>query len=138
MPYQLPFRVRWGDCDPAGIVYYPRFLEYMNDATHGLIAAKGFGLTRMDKEFGAVGFPMVSLTVDYRSPMTLDDEGVVESVVLSIGRSSLVVGHTIRCGTRLVAEARETRVFTARNPDGALEGRPVPDELRQALLEDNR
>src|SRR5450631_3898284 len=33
------FLVEWGDCDPANIVFYPRYLKWFDACTTGLFAA---------------------------------------------------------------------------------------------------
>ena len=35
-------QVEWGDCDPAGIVYYPRFFEMFDSCTNALFESVGF------------------------------------------------------------------------------------------------
>jgi 4-hydroxybenzoyl-CoA thioesterase len=37
-------QVRWGDCDPAGIAFFPRFFEWMDLASHAL--AQEMGISR--------------------------------------------------------------------------------------------
>ena len=39
-------RVQWGDCDPAGIVFYPRYFEWF-DAGTILLFEKATGLTKI-------------------------------------------------------------------------------------------
>src|SRR5262245_3663688 len=39
-------RVQWGDCDPAGIVFYPRYFEWF-DASTILLFEKATGLTKI-------------------------------------------------------------------------------------------
>ena len=33
--------VEWGDCDPAGIVYYPSYFRWCDQASHRLLLAAG-------------------------------------------------------------------------------------------------
>ncbi len=35
-------RIEWGDCDPAGIVFYPRYFEWFDACSTGLFEAAGF------------------------------------------------------------------------------------------------
>jgi 4-hydroxybenzoyl-CoA thioesterase len=132
---QFDFTVRWKDCDQAGIVFYPRYLEYMNDATHELMENAGYVFDAADPSGKGV-FPMVALNVTYLASMRLGDKGVIESRVISIGRTSLKIRHQIFCNGRAMVEAQETRVFASRGSDGVLKGQPVPDALRKAALSD--
>jgi 4-hydroxybenzoyl-CoA thioesterase len=35
-------QIQWGDCDPANIVYYPRYFEMFDDSTSIMFEAAGF------------------------------------------------------------------------------------------------
>ena len=39
-------RIQWGDCDPAGIVYFPRYFEMFDNATIALLET--FGLKKAE------------------------------------------------------------------------------------------
>jgi 4-hydroxybenzoyl-CoA thioesterase len=36
-----PIRIAWGDCDPLGIVYFPRYFEYFDGCTVSLFEKAG-------------------------------------------------------------------------------------------------
>jgi 4-hydroxybenzoyl-CoA thioesterase len=127
------FRVAWFDCDPAGIVFYPRVLAYMNEAAHGLLEQAGFPLERL-AERGVIGTPMVSLTVSYNKVLKLGDRARIQSEVTEIGRSSIKLRHRVLCGDEQTAEANEIRVYARRNAAGEIEAAPVDDDVRAALL----
>lgn len=131
-PFQ--FRVAWFDCDPAGIVFYPRLLAYMNEAAHGYLEKAGFSLEKL-AERGVVGVPMVSLSVDYKRILKLGDYARIETEIAEIGRSSIKFTHRIFRGEELMTECREVRVYAARGADGAIRGEAVHDDVRKALLE---
>ena len=46
---RLTQTLAWGDCDPAGIIYYPTYYRWMDGATWALIAQAGFPAQRMRK-----------------------------------------------------------------------------------------
>ena len=127
------FRVTWGDCDPAQIVFYPNFVAYMNEAAHGFLEKRGYSIRHMREVMGAEGVPMVSLKCDFRAPMRVGDIGEVETKVVSLGRSSLKLSHRITCAGAIVVEAEETRVFSRTKPEGGLTGLEIPEEMRRAL-----
>lgn len=135
MQHSFAFRVAWFDCDPAGIVFYPRFLAYMNEAVHVLLESRGFTLAAL-RERGIIGVPMVSLSVDFKKPLRPGDEARVETRVTEIGRSSIKLHHRILHGEDLAVECREVRVYAGAGAGGAIEARPVDDDVRAALLAD--
>ena len=55
-------KIEWGDCDPAGIVFYPRYFAFFDASTHALFEAAGLPKPRMIREFDIVGtFNMIRL-----------------------------------------------------------------------------
>ena len=39
--------VEWGDCDPAGIIFYPTYYRWMDAASWHLFAEAGYSAARM-------------------------------------------------------------------------------------------
>lgn len=134
MTVKFDFRVAWFDCDPAGIIFYPRVLAYMNEAAHAMLEHAGFPLERL-AERGVIGIPMVSLTINYAKVLTLGDRATIESEVTEIGRSSIKLRHRVVRGGEQTAEANEVRVYARRNAGGGIEAAPVDEDVRAALSE---
>lgn len=126
-------RVEWGDCDPAGIVYYPNYYRWFDNAGHRLLAAAGYTLERMRGRYGAVGFPLVHTGAAFRKPSRAGDLLRIESRVAAVTRKTIRVEHEVYLVGELVVEGEETRVFGVFDEDGVLRAKPLPDELRQAL-----
>jgi len=102
--------VEWGDCDPAGIVYYPRYFAWFDNCTAALFEAAGLPKHQMLKAYGIVGIPMV----DTRAR-----------------RSSFDVQHKLYKGSTLAVECSETRVWAVRSKtdSDAIEGQSVPADV---------
>ena len=123
--------VEWGDCDPAGIVYYPRYFAYFDNCTAALFEAAGLPKHQMLKAYGIVGIPMVDTRARFLAPSRFGDDVVVESSILEWRRSSFDVQHKLFKGSTLGVECSETRVWAVRsgtNPD-AIEGQAVPADV---------
>src|ERR1700720_695487 len=60
-------QIQWGDCDPANIVYYPRYFEMFDDSTSILFEAAGFSKQDIIKKYGLVGIPMVDTRAKFHS-----------------------------------------------------------------------
>lgn len=133
MAASFQFRVQWGDCDPAGIIFYPRVLAYMNEATHAMLEQAGFPLATLNAR-GVIGVPMVSLSISYQRVLNLGDYAQIVSDVTEIGRTSIKIRHRVMRGEEQASEAHEIRVYARRNDDGAIAAAPVDDDVRAALL----
>jgi 4-hydroxybenzoyl-CoA thioesterase len=123
--------IEWGDCDPAQIVYYPRYFEYFDACTAALFAKAGFSKREMLKTHGIVGFPLVEVRSRFIAPSRFSDDVVVDSEITEWRNSSFFVRHKLFNNGQLAVECLETRVWAAisdGNPE-KLESRPIPREI---------
>ena len=131
-------QVGWGDCDPAGIVFYPRFYAWMDTVSH--VLAREMGIPReamIPPGSDMLGFPVVGTQAQYLAPARMDDVLEVRTWVARVGRSSLSLRHEIlrieADGTETpIAHGREDRVFIAHGPQG-LQSRELTLRMREAL-----
>ncbi len=61
-------QIQWGDCDPANIVYYPRYFAMFDDSTSIMFEAAGFSKQELVKKYGLVGIPMVDTRAKFYIP----------------------------------------------------------------------
>lgn len=124
-------QIQWGDCDPANIVYYPRYFAMFDDATSALFEAAGFSKQDIVRRYGLVGIPMVDTRAKFHIASTHGDWIRIESRIEAIRRSSFDVTHKVFKGDQLAIEAFETRVLVGRHPDDQdkLKSAPFPPEI---------
>jgi 4-hydroxybenzoyl-CoA thioesterase len=128
--------IEWGDCDPAGIVFYPRYFAMFDASTAALFdAALGMPKIRWTKEFGILGIPMVDTRATFRVPSAYGDQVVIESRVTAFRRSSFDVAHRLlRPDGAVGVEGFETRVWTARDAaTGRIGAVPIAPEVVAAF-----
>lgn len=124
-------QIQWGDCDPADIVYYPRYFAMFDDSTSTLFEVAGFSKQDLVKKYGLVGIPMVDTRAKFYIPSTYGDWITIETKIESIKRSSFEVKHSVYKDEALAIEGFETRVLVGRdpvNPD-KLKSAPFPAEM---------
>lgn len=128
--------IEWGDCDAAGIVFYPRYFA-MFDASTAYLLEKAIGMKKIawTKHFGIVGIPMVDTGAKFIIPSRYGDVIRIETQATEIRRSSFDIQHRVYKGEALAIEARETRVWAGKDPDNAerIKGYAIPDEVVSAL-----
>lgn len=124
--------IEWGDCDPAGIVYYPRYFVFFDNATVSLFAAAGLAKHEMVKTYDMVGFPMVDTGARFLIPSRWGETITIESHVSEWKRSSFDIRHRVLKGEDLAIEAWETRVWVGRHPDDPerIKSKPIPEEVK--------
>jgi len=123
--------VEWGHCDPAGIVFNPRFFEWFDAATAGLFAHVGLPKPRLIERFGLIGIPLVETQARFILPSRFGDKITIESSIVNFKRSSFEVEHKLFNAGGLATEGRETRVWAGRHPEDPtrMKSKPIPEEV---------
>jgi 4-hydroxybenzoyl-CoA thioesterase len=88
MAFATSTQVRFGQVDAAGITFYPRYFEMLNDAVDDWftqILGAGFRSMHVDR---GIGVPTVRISAEFLSPSVLGDELEIRIVLTQIGRSS--------------------------------------------------
>ncbi|ABE39123.1 acyl-CoA thioesterase [Rhodopseudomonas pseudopalustris] len=109
-------QIQWGDCDPANIVYYPRYFAMFDDSTSVLFEVAGCSKQDLVRVYGLVGIPIVDTRAKFYIPSTHGDWITIESRIEKFNRSSFEVIHKVTKGDDLAIEAFETRVLVGRDP----------------------
>jgi 4-hydroxybenzoyl-CoA thioesterase len=132
MAFRTPLAVRFGDCDPAGLVYYPRFFHHFHAAMEELFAVS-LGLPYPELTRGAgLGFPAVHVESDFRSPLRYGEAAEIEVAVERLGETSCTFRFRLFAGGEPAPRA-EARVVTVCVDLATLAKRPIPDALRASL-----
>jgi acyl-CoA thioester hydrolase len=128
-------RVRFGDTDAAGIVFYPTFYVWFDVGTTGLLRAAVGGAPLLEPD-GTMRWPIpiVDSGARFSSPLYFDDPIAIRSTVTALGRSSMRIEHVVLRGPVEVAHGFEARVLI-RHEAGKLVPAPFPQELRDALAD---
>jgi 4-hydroxybenzoyl-CoA thioesterase len=124
--------IEWGDCDPARIVYFPRYFVFFDNCTVGMFDAIGLPKPQLLEKYDIVGFPLVDVQARFMIPSSFGEDVVIETTIAEWGRSSFKVQHRLlKDGDKVAIEATETRVFVAADParPGGIRSCPIPQEL---------
>jgi 4-hydroxybenzoyl-CoA thioesterase len=103
-------RVRFAHVDAAGIVFYPRYFEMLNAAVEeyfGTVVGADFADIHLIRR---LGLPTVRLEADFTAPSRLGDDLDFELNATAVGRSSLDLAVTVRCGEEIRFKARAVLV----------------------------
>lgn len=124
--------MRFGDADPAGLVYYPVIFHYLHIAMEEFFAARcGTSYARLMAD-ERLGFPTVNAQAEFFVPLVYGDEVVVELFVSRVGRSSATFEYAVRRAVDDTLCARATHVHVAMNLD-TRRAVSIPDKYRQAF-----
>jgi 4-hydroxybenzoyl-CoA thioesterase len=128
--FKVEYPIRFSHCDPAGIVYFPRFFDLLHEAMedwfkealqtplHELISAQGLGT------------PTVSTQCDFLSPARFGDTLRVELSVLRLGNASVELLVEAWVAERACFKCRHTICLFDRNTAKAI---ALPEALRHRI-----
>src|SRR5262245_23308230 len=127
-------RIEWGDCDPAGIVFYPRYFAMFDHSTVLLIEqALGMRKLKLYDHYGFGGYPAVQTQARFHLPTRFGDAVEIESTITKVGRASFSLQHGLTLDGALAVEGNETRCWVVRDParPGGLRAHPMPDDVAE-------
>jgi len=125
--------VHFGDCDPAGIVYFPNYSRWMDEASLLYFMACGVPpWHELVKLRGIVGTPLLEIHTRFFKTATYGEALEVQTDVLEWKRKTFTKRHVIRRGDTVLCEGTEVRAFVVRDPDDPdrLRAIPVPEDIK--------
>jgi 4-hydroxybenzoyl-CoA thioesterase len=124
--------IEFGDCDPGGFVFFPRYFEYFDSCTNRLFECAGLHKPEMMKTYGIAGIPLVDARAQFWSSSTFGETVVVETCIKEWGRTSFTVRHRLYKGDVLAVEGFEKRVWIVRSETSLkrFKGHPIPQEVK--------
>ncbi|HVF65198.1 MAG TPA: acyl-CoA thioesterase [Casimicrobiaceae bacterium] len=131
---RYPVAVEFGDCDPAGIVFYPNFLRWIDAASRHFFTVCGIPSWReTEQTLGVLGTPLVDVQARFLKPASYGDRLDVATTVSEWRQRSFVMLHSVERGDDVLVEATEVRIFARRVQGEAfrIESVAIPDEVRK-------
>lgn len=129
-------RVAWGETDAAGIVFYPNYFRWFDEATHDLIRELGYSVAMMLERGFAI--PIVEAQGRFLGSLSYDDELSITSRIAEVRTRAFRVEHQVLRGEAIVCEGYEVRMWVRVSSEGGRLGpEPIPEELR-TLVEPDR
>jgi 4-hydroxybenzoyl-CoA thioesterase len=128
-------QVEWGDCDPARIVFNPRFFEWFDAQTALILESAGLPKRDLLRRPDFDGIPLVETRARFHRPVRFGDVVTIESKIVAVRTSSFDVEHQLTNGGELATEGFETRVWTIRDPSNPerIKSYPIPLDVLAGL-----
>ena len=132
---QMQVRVEWGDCDPARIVFYPRYFAWVDASGHHMLGEAGLHHDFLLEKYGVRGLVLGRVGMEFKTTALFGDTLDIESCVSRIGGGSFDIAHTILRDGDTILTGQETRIWAVEDPDSAvgISARRIPDDVRSVL-----
>ena len=125
--------VEFGDCDPAGIVWFPNFFRWIDAASRNFFTQ--CGVPRWEettRTLGIIGTPLVDTHSRFLKTASYGDTLEVHVTVKEWRDKSFVQAYRITREDDLIMECEEVRIFATTRNDGqnSIRAVPVPPSIR--------
>ncbi|BAQ09319.1 predicted thioesterase [Bacillus sp. OxB-1] len=104
--------VQWGDTDAAGIVFYPNFYKWMDQATHHFFKSIGFATSILMTE-EQIGLPLLETNCKFFRPLVFEDSFTIRTTVVEMRDKVFQFQHRFYKEDELVAEGSEIRAWAS-------------------------
>jgi len=126
--YRTQRKVRFQHCDPAAIVFFPRYFEMINSVVEDWfedVVGASFNQLHMERRNGV---PTARINTDFTAPSRLGDRLDFELTVDAVGGASLTITITATCAGELRLRSTSTLVYVDMNTGKPM---PWPEDFRQ-------
>jgi 4-hydroxybenzoyl-CoA thioesterase len=128
-------RVEFGDCDPAGIVWFPNFFRWIDAASRHFFAECGVPRWEETTEtLGVIGTPLVDTHTRFVKAASYGDTLQIAVRITEWREKSFVQTYRVTRGDELILECEEVRIFGAKREGGGIRAVAIPPSIR-ALCE---
>ncbi len=125
--------VAFGDCDPAGIVFFPNYSKWMDASSLNYFRQCGLPSWReLKKTRGIVGLPLLEIHTKFRRPATYGERLQIHTSVIEWRDKVLVHRHVVKRGDELLCEGTEIRAFVVHPPEDPerIQAIPIPEDIK--------
>ena len=126
--FYLPIKIMFSDCDPAQIVFYPKYFQWFDIATQRMFNELGMEWSKFWPDHGIAGLPLVDASATFKGPARMDDEIEIESWVEEWKSKIFVVRHDVIKDGQIIVEGKEVRACVVKDPDNpkGIRAEPMP------------
>ena len=135
--HRYSVNVQFGDCDPAGIVFFPNFSRWMDEASLAFFMACGVPPWReLVKTRGIIGTPLLEIHTRFMRPATYGETIEVQTTVEEWMAKTFRHRHVVRRGDTVLCEGTELRAFCIKDPQDPerIKAIPVPEDIKALCI----
>ena len=129
--------VHFGDCDPAGIVFFPNFLRWMDQSSLAFFMACGVPPWReLVKTRGIVGTPLLEIHTKFLQAVTYGQTLDIHTSIEHWAAKTFRHRHQVMRDGVLMCEGTEVRAFITRDPANPdrIKAIPIPEDIKALCL----
>ncbi len=125
--------IMFGDCDPAGIVFFPNYSKWMEASSLNFFIRCGEPTWRgLVKTTGIIGTPLLEINTKFMRPATYGERIQIHTSIHEWREKVVIQKHVVMRGDTVLCEGFETRAFCIKHPDDPdrIKAIPVPADIK--------
>jgi 4-hydroxybenzoyl-CoA thioesterase len=129
--------VMFGDCDPAGIVFFPNYSKWMDASSLNFFVSNGVPTWRdLYKARGIVGTPLLEINTKFMRPATYGERLQIHTSVIEWREKVFIHKHVVKRGDDLLCEGTEVRAFVTHAPGEPtrIKAIPIPEDIKALCI----
>lgn len=130
--FETAFMIEWGDCDEAGIVFYPNYFYWFDCTYQRWLRQHGWSQRELRRRFQSVT-PLVNVGAQFVGPARYDDELRIQAEVTEWQERRFRIDYRLSVAGVPVASGFEQRAWAVLTDTGGLRGAALPPEFREIL-----
>jgi YbgC/YbaW family acyl-CoA thioester hydrolase len=123
-------KVFFYETDLAGVVHFSCYFRYLEEAEHALWRAAGL---TVDRAGASIGYPRVSATFDYKSPLFFEDELTIVARVHAVSKRTIKYSFVCTRGDTAIGTGWLTTACATRQEDGSMRAVAIPPGVVASL-----
>ena len=128
--FDMPMRIRFAHCDPAGIAYFPQYLVMTNALVEDWFnEALGIDYAHMISA-RRVGLPIVKLNCEFSRPSRMGETVTLSLTVDSVGQRSIRIDIVCHCDGEVRFHAKQVLVTTSLDDGRSID---IPGDIARAI-----
>jgi len=125
-------QVAFGDCDPAGIVFFPNYLKWMDASSLHFFMECGVPPWReLEKRTGILGDRLLEIHTRFLATATYGETLLIHTSVQEWSAKVFTQKHVIRRGDTVICEGTEKRAFCMRMEGDRIKAVAIPEDIRR-------
>lgn len=134
LKHSCSYRVIYGDTDQMGVVYYANYLRWFERGRSEFLRQMGVPYSTIEAQ--GLHFPVTEVQCRYAQSARYDDVVVIETVLIELGRASLLFRY------RITRQADDALLATGSTQHACIDGAGrvsrIPKDLQGVLTDRNR
>ncbi|MAF49503.1 MAG: thioesterase family protein [Rhodospirillales bacterium] len=126
------FRIMFSDCDPAKLMYYPRYFQWFDRASQQLFNEVGLSWNATWEKYNMAGFPLVDASAKFFGPARMDEFVELETWIDEWRGRTFVVKHVVSRDGETLLEGQEIRAWAVHDPEvpKGIRAAEIPEEVK--------